>query len=166
MRVTDLGNVWVIAQVYEKDLAQLGSGTGATVTTDANPGRVFRGHVTYIDPNINPETRTAQVRIELDNPGQALKIGMYVKAAFGVGGASERTMPVISAASVQNMNERQIVFVATDKPNVFAVRHVRLGAENGGKMIVLEGLQVGDRIVSDGSFLLRAEMLKQDPNHH
>lgn len=161
MRVTDLSTVWVIAQVYEKDLAALHEGSGATVTTDANPGRVFRGHVTYIDPAINPETRTAQVRIELENPGDALKLGMYVNAAFGSGGAAERTVPVIATSAVQNMNERQMVFVATDKPNVFGVRYVRLGAETNGRTPVLEGLKVGDRVVTDGSFLLRAELLKQ-----
>jgi RND family efflux transporter MFP subunit len=166
MRVTDLSGVWVIAQVYEKDLGFIRTGTGASVTTDAFPGRLFRGHVTYIEPNINPETRTAQVRVELDNPGQALKIGMYVNTAFGSTGTAERTIPVIPSSAVQNMNERQVVFVATDKPNVFSVRQVRLGADNNGRMPVLEGLNVGDRIVTDGSFLLRAEMLKLNPEHH
>jgi len=165
MRVTNLASVWVIAQAYEKDLNALRSGTGASVTTDAYPGRLFRGHVTYIDPNINQETRTAQVRVELDNPGQVLKIGMYVNVAFGSTEMAERTVPVISSASVQNMNDRQVVFVATDKPNIFAVRHVRLGAENNGRIAVLEGLNVGDRIVTEGSFLLRAELLKQNPAH-
>lgn len=164
MRVTDLSSVWVIAQVYEKDLASIRNGTGASVTSDAYPGRVFRGHVTYIDPNISAETRTAQVRIELDNPGQLLKIGMYVNAAFGSTGTAERTMPVIPSAAVQNLNERQVVFLVTDKPNVFAVRNVRLGKESNGNFTVLEGLNVGDKIVTDGSFLLRAEMLKQDPS--
>ncbi|MBK9439160.1 MAG: efflux RND transporter periplasmic adaptor subunit [Chloracidobacterium sp.] len=70
MRVTNLSSVWVIAQVYEKDFGLLREGSGASVTSNAFPGQVFRGHVTYIDPNIVPETRTAQVRIELDNPGQ------------------------------------------------------------------------------------------------
>lgn len=164
MRVTDLSDVWVIAQVYEKDLGQMRNGSGASVTTDAIPGRVFRGHVTYIDPNIDQATRTAQVRVELDNPGRILKIGMYVNIAFGLTGNAERTMPAIPASAVQNMNERRIVFTTTDKPNVFAIKTVRLGAESNGKYTVLEGLNVGDTVVTDGSFLLRAELLKQDPN--
>lgn len=163
MRVTNLESVWVIAQVYEKDLALVREGSGASVTTDSYPGRLFRGHVTYIDPNINQETRTAQVRVELENPGQILKIGMYVNVAFGSMGVAERTMPMIPAAAVQNMNNKQVVFMATEQPNVFAVRPVRLGKETGGQFIVLEGLNVGDRIVTDGSFLLRAELLKQQP---
>lgn len=166
MRVTNLASVWIIAQVYEKDVGLLRTGSGASVTTSAYPERLFRGHVTYIDPNINQETRTVQVRVELENPGQVLKIGMYVNVAFGAGGNAERTLPTIPSSAVQNMNDKQVVFVATDKPNVFAVRPVRLGKENNGRFTVLEGLNVGDRVVTEGSFLLRAEMLKQDPTHH
>ena len=166
MRITNLDTVWVIAQVFEKDLSLLREGSGASVTTQAYPDRLFRGHVTYLDPNIKPETRTGQARVELDNPGQILKIGMYVNVAFGSMGDAERTMPVIPASAVQNMNDKQVVFVVTDQPNVFAVRSVRLGRESNGQFIVLEGLNVGDRIVSTGSFMLRAELLKQNPTHH
>lgn len=166
MRVTDLATVWVIAQVYEKDLGSLRSGSGASVTTEAYPGRLFRGHVTYIDPNINADTRTAQVRVELENPGQVLKIGMFVNVVFGSMGTAERTMPTIPSAAVQNMNDRQVVFVATDKPNVFTIKLVRLGNEKDARFVVLEGLNVGDKVVTNGSFLLRAEVLKQHPNQH
>ena len=166
MRVTNLGNVWVIAQVFERDLGLLRIGSGASVTTDSYPGRLFRGHVTYIDPNIASETRTAQVRVELDNPGQILKIGMYVNVAFGSTGTAERTMPTIPSTAVQNMKEKQVVFVVTDKPTVFAIKPVRLGKENNGQYTVLEGLNVGDRVVTEGAFLLRAELLKQNPTHH
>jgi RND family efflux transporter MFP subunit len=163
MRVTNLSTVWVIAQIYEKDLGRIRTGSGASVTTDAYPDRVFRGQVTYIDPNINQETRTAQARVELENAGQILKIGQYVNVAFGSLGTAEKTSPVVPTVAVQNINNRQTVFVATDQPNVFAVRFVRLAAEVNGQYIVLEGLNVGDKIVTSGSFLLRAEWLKQHP---
>lgn len=161
MRVTNLASVWAIAQVFEKDISQLREGSGASVTTSSYPDRLFRGRVTYVDPNLNQETRTAQVRVELDNPGELLKIGMYVNVAFGSMGAAERTMPVIPSSAVQNMNDKQVVFVPTDKPNVFAIKRVRLGNEANGKLVVLEGLNVGDRVVTEGSFLLRAEIVKQ-----
>lgn len=163
MRVTNLSTVWVIAQVYEKDLGRIRTGSGASVTTDAYPDRIFRGQVTYIDPNINTDTRTAQARVELENPGQILKIGQYVNVAFGSLGIAEKTAPVVPAAAVQNINNRQAVFVATDQPNIFVVRFVRLAAETNGQYVVLEGLNVGDKIVTEGSFLLRAEWLKQHP---
>lgn len=165
MKVTNLSSVWVIAQVYEKDLGRIWTGSGASVTSDAFPGKLYRGQVTYIDPNINQETRTAQVRVELENPGQMFKIGMYVNVSFGALGTGESTVPVIPSAAVQNMKEQKIVFAVTDQPNVFVMKPVRLGSETNGQYVVLEGLNVGDKIVTNGSFLLRAEMLKQNPTH-
>lgn len=165
MKVTNLSSVWVIAQVYEKDLGKMRTGSGASITSDAFQGKLFRGQVTYIDPNINQETRTAQVRVELENPGQIFKIGMYVNVSFGALGTDELTVPVIPTTAVQNMKEQKIVFAATDKPNVFVMKPVRLGSETNGQFVVLEGLNVGDKVVTEGSFLLRAEMLKQNPTH-
>ncbi len=73
------------------------------------------------------------------------------------------TAPVVLATAVQNINNRQTVFVETDNPNTFIMNRVRLGTETGGRMVMLEGLNVGDRIVTEGNFLLRAEWLKQHP---
>lgn len=160
MRVTDLSTVWVVGQVYEKDLATIRVGSGANVTSDAYPNRVFRGRVSYVDPKIDSATRTAQVRIELANPGQALKIGMYVNVAFGLGA---KTMPVIPKDAVQTIGNEQVVFVASEKPNEFVLRPIRVGTDSNGYYPVLEGLTAGDRIVVEGSFLLRAEWLKQHP---
>ncbi|HVS20533.1 MAG TPA: efflux RND transporter periplasmic adaptor subunit, partial [Pyrinomonadaceae bacterium] len=163
MRVTDLSTVWVVGQVYEKDLATIRVGSGANITSDAYPGRVFRGRISYVDPKIDPATRTAQVRIELRNPGQALKIGMYVNVAFGALGVAERTTAVIPKGAAQSIGNQQFVFVATEKPNEFLLRAVRLGAESNSVYPVLDGLNVGERIVTEGSFMLRAEWLKQHP---
>jgi len=88
---------------------------------------------------------------------------MYVGVAFGAMGTAEMTAPLIPAVAVQNINNRQTVFVVTDKPNVFILKPVSLGTETGGRYVVLEGLNVGDEIVTEGSFLLRAEWLKQHP---
>ncbi|HKZ78801.1 MAG TPA: efflux RND transporter periplasmic adaptor subunit [Pyrinomonadaceae bacterium] len=162
MRVTDLSSVWVVGQVYEKDLALVHVGSGATVTSDAYPGRVFRGQISYVDPKLDSQTRTAQVRVELANPDQQLKIGMYVNVAFAALKA-ESTTPVVPVAAVQNILNRQVVFVPTSDTNVFAMRSVRLGPESNGYYPVEEGLAVGDSIVSIGSFMLRAEWLKSHP---
>jgi len=163
MKVTDLSTIWVVGQVYEKDLATVRVGTGANITSDAYPNRVFRGRVSYVDPKIDPATRTAQVRIELANPGQIFKIGMYVNVAFGALGVAERTMPIVPKDAVQMVGSQQYVFVSTDKPNEFLMRPVRVGSEANGFYPVLEGLTAGERVVVDGSFLLRAEWLKQHP---
>jgi RND family efflux transporter MFP subunit len=160
LRITDLSSVWVVGQVYEKDLARIRVGSGVSVTATAYPGRVYRGRVSYVDPRLDPTTRTAQVRIELANPGHELKIGMYVNVAFATVGGSESTQPVVPASAVQNIGNQQAVFVATNDPNVFILRPVRLGLQSNGYYPVLEGLTVGERIVSEGSFMLRAEWLK------
>jgi len=164
LRVTDLSSVWVVAQVYEKDLGKVHIGSGASITTDAYPGRVFRGRVSYVDSKVDPQTRTAQARIELANPGQQLKIGMYVNVVFAALGSARSTVPVVPVAAVQNMGNQQVVFVATSEPNVFAMRSVRLGPESNGYYPVLEGVSAGDRIVTEGSFMLRAEWLKSHPS--
>ncbi|MDQ2936409.1 MAG: efflux RND transporter periplasmic adaptor subunit [Acidobacteriota bacterium] len=164
LRVTDLSSVWVVGQVYEKDLGKVRIGSGATITTDAYPGRVFRGQISYVDPKIDPQTRTAQARIELANPGQQLKIGMYVNVALAPLGNAGSTLPVVPVAAVQNIGNQQVVFVATSDPTVFAMRPVRLGPESNGYYPVLEGMSVGDRIVTEGSFMLRAEWLKSHPS--
>ncbi|HEY6047379.1 MAG TPA: efflux RND transporter periplasmic adaptor subunit [Pyrinomonadaceae bacterium] len=164
MRVTDLSVVWVVGQVYEKDLATVRVGSGANISSDAYPERIFRGRVSYVDPQIDVATRTAQVRVELANPGQVLKIGMYVKVAFGATGLAEKTIAAVARDAVQNIGNQQFVFLATDKPNEFILRPVHLGPESGGFYPVLDGLNTGDRVVTAGSFLLRAEWTKQHPN--
>ena len=78
-------------------------GSGASVTTDAYPGEVFRGNISYIDPNLDQNTRTAQVRIELPNAGEKLKIGMYVNIAFATVGGSENTVPTVPKEAVQDI---------------------------------------------------------------
>src|SRR2546421_4103279 len=132
MRITDLSSVWVVGQVYERDLATVRVGSGANITSDAYPGRVFRGRVSYVDPKLDTATRTAQLRIELNNPGQILKIGMYVNVAFGALGNAEKTTPVVPKNAVQSIGNQQVIFVTTDKPNEFMMRAVQLGAESNG----------------------------------
>lgn len=160
MRITDLSTVWVIAQAFERDLSRLRTGSGASVTTTAFPDRLFRGQITYIDPGIDPATRTAKVRVELANPGQVLKLGMYVNVSFGALGQSERTVPVAPASAVQNIDGKQFIFLTTSDPNVFELRPVRVGSEITGRIPILEGANVGDKVVTTGSFMLRAEWLK------
>jgi membrane fusion protein, heavy metal efflux system len=163
MRVADLSNVWVVAQVFERDLARVRVGSGASVTSEAYPGRLFRGRVTFVDPQLDPSTRTAQARVEIANPSQALKLGMFVNVAFGSLGAAEATAPTVPTSAVQNIGGRAFVFLATTDANTYVLRPVRLGAESAGRFPVLEGLAVGDRVVTEGGFMLRAEWLKQHP---
>ena len=163
MRITDLSVVWVVGQVYEKDLAKIHVGSGATITSETYPNRTFRGRVSYVDPKIDQATRTAQVRIELANPGQMFKIGMYVNVGFAAMGAAEKTMPTVPKDAVQTFGNQQYVFIATDKSNEFILTPVRVGIESNGFYPVIEGLSTRDQVVTEGSFLLRAEWLKIHP---
>ncbi len=157
VRVTDLSEVWVIAQVYEQQLSRITVGSGASVSSEAFANRLFRGKVAYVDPKFDETTRTAQVRVELANPDRQLKLGMYVRVAFGGTGDAERTVPTVPVSAVQTVGTRKIVFLATADPTKFELRPVRLGTESNGVVTVLEGLNVGDRVVTEGSFMLRAE---------
>ncbi len=158
--VTDLSTIWVIAQVYEKDLGRLRVGSGAGITTDSYPGRYFRGNISYVDPRLDSATRTAQVRIELPNPDQQLKLGMYVRVAFATLGGSEKTSPLIPEEALQFLGDERVVFEATEDPLTFLVRPVVVTEKIEKAYPATRGIFVGDKIVADGSFLLRAEWLK------
>ena len=165
-RVADLSNIWVVGQVYESDFAKVHVGTPAVITTAAYPGRTFTGRVSYVDPRVDPQTRTAPVRIEIGNPGEILKIGMFVDvsvAAAAPAGTSGQPAVAVPRAAVQSIGTKQVVFVATDRPGVFVQREVRVGPETNGLVIIYSGVNPGERVVTDGSFLLRAESLKLNP---
>ena len=157
--ITDLGTVWLVGDLYEQDFATVRVGSGATVTTAAYPDSIFRGRVSYIDPRVDPQTRTAKVRVEVPNPGGRLRLGMYVTMMFA--GAGGQRQVVVPRTAVQSIGNQSVVFlpVAGDA-GTFLRRIVRLGPATGDFYVVLEGLRAGDTVVTDGSFLLRAEVAK------
>ncbi|MER3429687.1 MAG: hypothetical protein C4324_01355 [Blastocatellia bacterium] len=162
IKVTDLSSVWVIAEVVERDLARLRIGSSANVSTDAFPDRIFRGRVAYIDPTIDEKTRTAKVRVEIDNLDRMLRLEMYVNVSFAALEKSARTVPVVPSAAIQEINGRTVIFIVTDEPNRFEIRPVLTGGERGGRIPLLEGANVGERVVTRGAFLLRAEWSKMN----
>ena len=154
--VTDLGTVWLVGDLYEQDFAAVRVGSGATVTAAAYPGSEFRGRVSYIDPRVDPQTRTAKVRVEVPNPGGRLRLGMFVSMVFsGAGGPRQVVVP---RAAVQSMGDQSVVFLpVAGEEGKFLRRKVRLGAASGDSYVILEGLRAGETVVTEGSFLLRAE---------
>ena len=163
MRITDLSTVWAVGQVYEKDLAMIPVGSGANITSETYPNRAFRGRVSYVDPKIDQAKRTAQVRIELANPGEMFKVDMYMNVGFATLGAVEKTMPTIAKDAVQAIGNLQFVFVATDKPSEFILRQVRFGAESNGFYAVMERTKRWRSCRHAGKLSLRAEWLKTHP---
>ncbi len=157
--VTDLSSVWIVGDLYEQDFQAVRVGSDAAVTTQAYPGLVTRGRVTYIDPRVDPQTRTAKVRVEVPNPAGRLRLGMFATVAF-ITLRGEPAM-MVPRAAVQAIGDRQIVFVAApDEEGKFVARTVRLGSSVGDGYLVLGGLKPGDVVVTEGSFFLRAEALK------
>ena len=144
---------------YEQDFAPVRVGSGATVTTAAYPGSVFRGRVSYIDPRVDSQTRTTKVRVEVANPGGRLRLGMYVNMTFA--GAGGQPQVVVPRAAVQSIGNQSVVFrPVAGAEGKFLRRIVRLGPASGDSYVVLEGLRAGDTVVTEGSFLLRAEAAK------
>lgn len=160
--VTDLSQVWVIGDLYEQDFQHLGVGTEGALTTPAYPSLTWRGRVTYIDPRVDPQTRTAKVRVEVPNRDGRLRLGMYMTLAFTTRGGERRV--VVPRSAVQTLGERQVVFVSVpDEEGKFVQRPVRVGPLEGESYPVLEGLQPGEQVVTEGSFFLRAESLRNSP---
>lgn len=154
--VVDLSTVWIVADAFEKDFARVRTGDSAAITTKAYPDLRLRGRVTYIDPQVNPETRTAKVRVEVPNAGGRLRLGMFADVSIESSGTSSGAR--IPKGAVQNVGDRTVVYLADPKqPGRFVEREVRLGDAVGDEIHVLAGVQSGDSIVSDGSFFVRAE---------
>ena len=151
--VADLSTVWVIADVYEYEAANVRLNQPATFTLAYQPGRVFHGTVSYIMPQVDPNTRTMKVRIELENPGNVLKQEMYGDVELKTGGTRILSVP---QPAVLNSGERQVVFV--DRGNGYLEpRRVEVGRQYSGSIEIRSGLKAGERIVVSGNFLVDSE---------
>ena len=161
LSVTDLSEVWVVGDLYEQDFRTVRVGSEAAITTSAYPGLTLHGRVSYIDPRVDPQARTAKARIEVSNADGRLRLGMYVSVSFTTPGVSTVVVP---RSAVQVIGDRQVVFVpAGNEDGKFIQRQVRLGSPIGDNYSVLSGLKPGESVVTEGSFFLRAEVLRNAP---
>lgn len=152
--VGDLSTVWVMGDVFERDLRLVHGGEMATITTSAYPGDTFQGRVAYISDAIDPATRTAKVRVSVPNPGGRLKPEMFASVTLGV--TDHRRWLLVPSRAVFTEDGRSFVFAETG-PGRFARRPVEIGPGDGADRRVLAGLHAGDRVVVDGAILLRQE---------
>jgi RND family efflux transporter MFP subunit len=160
--VTDLSDVWVVGDLYEQDFQAVHVGSETAITAPAYPSLTLRGRVTYIDPRVDAQTRTAKVRVEVPNPGERLRLGMYVSMIFTTR-AAERVI-VVPRSAVQSIGERSVVYLPVKgEEGKFVQRQVRLGPLTGDAYTVLGGLRPGEVVVTEGSFFLRAESLRNLP---
>ena len=158
--VVDLSTVWIVADVYEKDFSRVRVGAETTITTPAYPGLLLRARVSYIDPQLSSETRTARLRVEVPNRSGELRLGMYADVV--VAGAGEETRPTIPRSAIQNVGNRTVVYLVDAKaPATFVEREVHIGETLDDDVAVLTGIGVGDMVVTEGSFFVRAERERQ-----
>jgi Cu(I)/Ag(I) efflux system membrane fusion protein len=152
-RITDLSRIWLEGEVFERDLAAVRLGLPVSAEFTALPGEVRTGRVTYVYPTVDPETRTARIRVELPNPDLALKPGMYATIRFAA--PSEPTLTVPRSA-VLSTGERHLLFLR-DSSHQFVPRLVTLGGASDERVEILAGVSEGDTVVASGTFLVDAE---------
>ena len=150
--ISDLSTVWVLANVYQADLAYIRNGDDVDVQTDAYPGS-FHGRISYVAPALDPNTRTLQARIVVDNPGEKLKKDMYCTVMVTAGVLSN-VVAVPNSSVLRDDNNQPFVYVATGA-NQFGRRDVELGESQDGQTQITKGISVGDRVVGDGSLFLQ-----------
>jgi len=151
--IVDLSRVWIMADLFEYEAPNIHVGETARVSLQAVPGRAFTARINYIQPQVDPMTRTLKVRLDMDNPSLMLKPEMYADVEFRVNIPSELTVP---ADAVLDAGERKTVFV--DRGNgYFEPRQVKTGERNGDRIQILSGLTGDERVVTSGNFLIDSE---------
>ena len=152
-RIADLNTVWLEGEIFEQDLPSVSLSLQVVAEFPALPGALRTGRITYIYPTLNPETRTARVRVELVNPQLTLKPGMYATIRFAAA-----TGPVLSVprSAVLSTGKRDMVFVRLPDGALVA-RNVTLGVATDERIGILSGLTVADTVVASATFLVDAE---------
>ncbi len=151
--ITDLSHVWIIADVFESDIPKIRMGQGATVRLSYRPGRNFAARVTYILPEVDPNTRTLKVRLEAANAGMQLKPEMFVDVELRLAAARALLVP---SDAVLDSGLRKTVFVDHGNGHL-EPRQIETGDSFDGKTTVLSGLAAGERIAISGVFLIDSE---------
>ena len=154
--IADLSKVWIEADIFEKDLAQIRTGSQATVMVSAYPDKVFEGRLTYISSMLDKSTRAAKARIEVNNPGHRLMPEMFATAQIETD--QNREALIVPNAAVVLVNGQPSVFV--QEKSGFELRTVELGERLGGRIVVEGGVEEGEQIVTSGAYALKARMLK------
>jgi cobalt-zinc-cadmium efflux system membrane fusion protein len=150
--ISNTNTVWVLVNVYQKDLPYVHVGDPVSIQTDSYPD-VFHGKIAYVAASLDPSTRTLQARIETPNPHDKLKKDMYVVATVNAG-TLRNAIAVPDAAVLRDTENQPFVYVAA-APNQFARRSVTLGESLAGQTEITSGLKAGDRVIGNGSLFLQ-----------
>jgi membrane fusion protein, heavy metal efflux system len=148
--ISDLSRVWVLCDVYENDLALVTLGENAEIRLNAYPNTVLKGRVSNIGAILDPNTRTAKVRVEVENPGM-MRLGMFVQAKFH--GQQQQVRGVVPASAILHLHDRDWVYVAKGA-NTFRRVEVHSGQMiPPGKQEIVSGIRPGERVVADALLL-------------
>jgi cobalt-zinc-cadmium efflux system membrane fusion protein len=150
--ISDTGSVWVLVNIYQKDLPYVRVGDNVTIQTDTYP-EVFHGRISYVAASLDPNTRTLQARIETSNPGEKLKKDMYVVATVNAG-AIPNAIALPDAAVLRDSENQPFVYAAAGS-NQFGRRAVTLGESLNGQTEITSGLKAGDKVIGNGSLFLQ-----------
>ena len=153
LKIADLSEVWIMADIYEYEVPLVKVGQQARVTLPYSLGEALHARVSFINPVLDPMTRTVKVRIAVKNPGLVLKPDMFVNVEIMT---SSRARLVIPRSAVLDSGTRQIVYVEKE-PGVFEMRKVTLGVRGENEVEVLKGIKKGERVVTSGNFLIDSE---------
>lgn len=164
--LANMNTLWVLADVPEARLADIAVGAKATVQVSALKGDGFTGTVSQIALSIDPETRSARVRIEVSNGHTTLRPGMFARVWIAMGSKNGEAVLAIPEEAVQTVERESAVFVPVEgEENTFAKRPVEVGSSVGGMVPLLSGLKPGEKLVINGSFILKAELGKNEAAH-
>lgn len=155
--ISNLSTVWIHLDIQERDLPKIRVGQRVTVSVAAYPEKQFIGKVTYLSDVMDEKTRTIRARVEVVNPVGLLKPGMFAEARIETGAGSEMKMTVPKEA-VFLLDDGPVVFI--EKETGFFIRRVESGKEVGGRVEILNGISEGEKVVVEGGYYLKAEILK------
>ncbi|MCC7261201.1 MAG: efflux RND transporter periplasmic adaptor subunit [Candidatus Latescibacteria bacterium] len=155
--IADLSSLWIILSIYEKDIPSVHPGQPVEVAVDAYPVKKFQGTLTYVGAMLDEQTRTVEARVEIANAEGALKPGMFARVALQTEIFSDAL--AVPAAALQREGEGQVVFVAQDDTS-FVQRVVQVGRAFDGWIEITKGLQAGEQVATEGSFILKSELAK------
>jgi len=156
-KVSNLNSVWAVLDAYESQISNLKEGQNLDISVNAIPNENFSGKISFIDPILNSDSRTVEVRVVLNNRNNQLKPGMFVQAAVESSSKSNMKSLEVPKSAIMWTGERSLVYVKTSAAEpVFEMREVKLGNSTGETYQVLEGLSSGEEIVTNGTFTVDA----------
>jgi membrane fusion protein, heavy metal efflux system len=157
LAITDMSSLWVLADVFEQDLAHIQSGKAVQMRVASYPGKIFQGKITYVSDAIDSKTRTAKVRCVVENTGGLLKLEMFATVEIPIDRSN--SLLAVPDSAIQQIDGKPVVFVRNSEKN-FQKREVQTGIAGAGYTEIRSGLKAGEPVVIQGSFVVKTAFLR------